>query len=99
MTRVGTKFIFGSQNVTLRVGRVMQCTLVIVVQSAINDGETFIKLPKAMRIPCVFLLVNDEGTIYKVGNIEQNSDQVKPLYGGGLPVGNYRGSFMYLTVE
>lgn len=99
MTKVGTKFNFGSQNVTLHIGRVMQCTLVITVTSAITDGETFIKLPKAMRIPCVFLLANDAGTLYKVGNTDSNSDQVKALYGSGLPAGNYRGSFMYLTVE
>ena len=99
MTKVGTKFNFGSQNTTLRIGRVMQCTLVITVTSAISDGETFIKLPKAMRIPCVFLLANDAGTLYKVGNTDSNSDQVKALYGSGLPAGNYRGSFMYLTVE
>lgn len=99
MTKVGTKFNFGSQNVTLRIGRMMQCTLVITVTSAITDGETFIKLPKAMRIPCVFLLANDAGTLYKVGNTDSNSDEVKALYGSGLPAGNYRGSFMYLTVE
>ena len=99
MTKLGSKFDFGSQNGTLRVGRTMQCVFVITVSSKINENESFIRLPKAMRNPNIFTVTNDSGETYKIGNTNSNSDEIKALYNAGLPAGIYRGSFMYITVE
>lgn len=96
-TAVSSSLTFGSQNKVLWMdNRLVQVTVVFTLSASVSAGTTLFTVPKTMRIAGLFNCRLDNGTVYLIGNTDNQSAEIKALQ-SSLPAGNYRATFVYIA--
>lgn len=98
MTTAQSYVTIGSMNNVLKYGRIVQVTIVFAVSQNVTGDTAILTTPYQIRFPFIASIRKDLGGEYLIGTIYENTNNIRALYGEGLPSGTYRGTFSYITI-
>lgn len=97
LTGVPSTLSIGSMNVVLKYGRIVVVNIVFALSASAAGDTILFTTPYQIRFPFIGTVRKDLGGEYLIGTTNEDTPNIRVIYGEALPAGTYRGSFVYIT--
>lgn len=97
LTGIPSSLTIGSMNVVLKYGRIVVVNVVFALSASAAGDTILFTTPYQIRFPFIGTVRKDLGGEYLIGTTNEDTPNIRVLYGEALPAGTYRGSFVYIT--
>lgn len=97
LTGIPSTLTIGSMNIVLKYGRIVVVNIVFALSASAAGDTILFTTPYQIRFPFIGTVRKDLGGEYLIGTTNEDTPNIRVLYGEALPAGTYRGSFVYIT--